>query len=127
MEIVEIKIIKNKLADNRIDSFWYHGEQIAIIEREDGTKLLAEARGEIEMRFEENGTKFKGDNAVIEALNLNWTDDDLNDLSLDDIFIFNNWFVVIELDANGDCGDDLAIGGDYDEIIELLKEVNEEN
>jgi len=122
-----MKILKEKLADNRTDSFWYHGEQIAVIEREDGTKLIAEARGEIEMRFEENGTKFVGDNAVTEALNLDWTDDNLNDLSLDDLFIFNNWFVVIELDVNGDCGDDLAIGDNYDEIIELLKEVNEEN
>jgi hypothetical protein len=122
-----MKILKDKLADKRTDSFWYHGEQIAVIEREDGTKLIAEARGEIEMRFEEDGTKFIGSNAVTEALNLDWTDDNLNDLSLDDLFIFNNWFVVIELDANGDCGDDLAIGDNYDEILELLKEVNEEN
>jgi len=121
-----MKILKDKLADNRIDSFWYHGEQIAVIEREDGTKLIAEARGEIEMRFEEDGTKFVGANAVTEALNLDWTDDNLNDLSLDDLFIFNNWFVVIELDANGDCGDDLAIGDNYDEILELLTEVNNE-
>ena len=121
-----MKILKDKLADNRIDSFWYHREQIAVIEREDGTKLIAEARGEIEMRFEEDGTKFVGANAVTEALNLDWTDDNLNDLSLDDLSIFNNWFVVIELDANGDCGDDLAIGDNYDEILELLTEVNNE-
>ena len=34
-----MKILKEKIADNRIDSFWYHGEQIAVIEKEDGTKL----------------------------------------------------------------------------------------
>jgi len=121
-----MKILKEKIADNRIDSFWYHGEQIAVIEKEDGTKLIAEARGEIEMRFEEGGTKFRGDNAVTEALNLNWTDEELSDLDLDDIFIFNNWFVVVELDKDGNCGDDLAIGGDYDEILEMLKEVHAE-
>ena len=121
-----MKIIKEKIADNRIDSFWYHGEQIAVIEREDGTKLIAEARGEIEMRFEEDGTKFRGDNAVTEALNLGWTDEQLGNLDLDDLFIFNNWFVVIELDKEGNCGDDIAIGGDYDEIIEMLSEINAE-
>ena len=121
-----MKIIKEKIADNRIDSFWYHGEQIAVIEREDGTKLIAEARGEIEMRFEEDVTKFRGDNAVTEALNLGWTDEQLGNLDLDDLFIFNNWFVVIELDKEGNCGDDIAIGGDYDEIIEMLSEINAE-
>ncbi len=119
-----MKILIDKIAENKIDSFWYHGDIIAEIELPDGHKLIAETRGEIEMRFEENGTKFLGDNAVTEAINLDWTDSDLNKLSDDDLSIFNNWFVVVEIDEEGELvSDDLAIAGDYDEAIEMLLEI----
>lgn len=119
-----MKILKDKLSKNRVDSFWYHNEEIAVIERKKGAKLVAETRGEIEMFFEENGTKFKGDNAVIEALNRNFTDKNLNEMLMTDLFIFNNWFVVVEIDCNGNYSDDLAICGNYDEVIKLLKEID---
>jgi hypothetical protein len=119
-----MKILIDKIAENKIDSFWYHGDIIAEIELPDGHKLIAETRGEIEMRFEENGTKFVGDNAVTEALNLDYTDSDLNKLSDDDLSIFNNWFVVVEIDEEGELvSDDLAIADDYDEAIEMLLEI----
>ncbi len=122
-----MKILKEKLADNKIDSFWYYGEEIAVIEREDGTKLIAEARGEISLAFEIDGTFYKGEQAIEEATAMDLVDEDLHKLSEYDLWRMNNWFVVVELDKDGNCGDDLAIGGDYDEILELLKEVNEEN
>jgi hypothetical protein len=119
-----MKIIVDKIGENRLDSFWYHGDIIAEIELPAGHKLIAETRGAIEMRFEENGTKFVGDNAVIEALNLNWTDSELDSLSDDDLWIFNNWFVVVEIDEHGELvSDDLAIAGNYDEAIEYLQEI----
>ena len=119
-----MKIIVDKLADNKIDSFWYHGEIIAEIELPDGHKLIAETRGTIEMRFEENGTKFVGDNAVTEALNLDWTDVELYELFSEDLCFFSNWFVVVEIDAEGELiSDDLGVVDDYNEAIEMLQEI----
>ena len=122
-----MKILIDKIADNKIDSFWYHNEIIAEIELPNGHKLIAETRGAIEMRFEEDGTKFVGDNAVTEALNLDWTDSHLHSLSDDDLWIFNNWFVVVEIDEHGELvSDDLAIADDYNDAIEYLQEVYDE-
>lgn len=119
-----MKIIVDKIADNKIDSFWYHGEIIAEIELPDGHKLIAETRGTIEMRFEENGTKFVGDNAVTEALNLDWTDVELYELFSEDLCFFSNWFVVIEIDAEGELiSDDLGVVDDYNEAINMLQEI----
>jgi hypothetical protein len=119
-----MKILIDKLAENKVDSFWYYGETIAEIELPNGHKLIAETQGAIEMRFEENGTKFVGDNAVTEALNLDWNDSDLHSLNDDDLFIFTNWFVVVEIDEYGELvSDDLAIADDYDDAIEYLQEV----
>lgn len=119
-----MKILIDKLADNKVDSFWYYGETIAEIELPNGHKLIAETQGAIEMRFEENGTKFVGDNAVTEALNLDWSDSDLHSLNDDDLFIFTNWFVVVEIDEHGELvSDDLAIADDYNDAIEYLQEV----
>lgn len=122
-----MKILIDKLADNKLDSFWYYGETIAEIELPNGHKLIAETQGAIEMRFEENGTKFVGDNAVTEALNLDWSDSDLHSLNDDDLFIFTNWFVVVEIDEHGELvSDDLAIADDYNDAIEYLQEVYDE-
>lgn len=119
-----MKILIDKIADNKIDSFWYHGEIIAEIELPDGHKLIAETRGTIEMRFEENGTKFVGDNAVTEAINLDWTDVELYELFSEDLCFFSNWFVVIEIDAEGELiSDDLGVVDDYNEAIEMLQEI----
>lgn len=119
-----MKILIDKLADNKIDSFWYHGDIIAEIELPAGHKLIAETRGAIEMRFEENGTKFVGDNAVTEAINLDWTDVELYKLFSEDLCFFSNWFVVVEIDAEGELiSDDLGVVDDYNEAIEMLQEI----
>ena len=122
-----MNILIDKIADNKVDSFWYHGDIIAEIELPAGHKLIAETRGAIEMRFEENGTKFVGDNAVTEAINLDWTDIELQKLFSEDLCFFSNWFVVVEIDADGELlSDDLGVCGDYDEAIEMLQEVYDE-
>ena len=119
-----VEIITPKISADKQDPFWYHGEDIARIQFPNGTKIYAETRGEIELRLEEGGTKFKGDNAVTEAINLGWNDENLEKISEDDLAIFMNWFVVVMVDIDGETiSDDLAIGDTYDEIIELLKEV----
>lgn len=122
-----MNILIDKIADNKIDAFWYHNDIIAEIELPNGHKLIAETRGEIEMRFEQDGTKFVGSNAVTEALNLDWTDSHLYILFSQDLCFFSNWFVVVEIDENGELvSDDLAMAGDYDEAIEYLQEVYDE-
>ena len=122
-----MNILIDKIADNKVDSFWYHGDIIAEIELPAGHKLIAETRGAIEMRFEQYGTKFVGDNAVTEAINLDWTDVELQKLFSEDLCFFSNWFVVVEIDADGELlSDDLGVCGDYDEAIELLQEVYDE-
>jgi hypothetical protein len=119
-----MKILIDKIADNKVDSFWYHGDIIAEIELPNKHKLIAETRGAIEMRFEENGTKFVGDNAVTEAINLDWTDVELQKLFSEDLCFFSNWFVVVEIDEDGELlSDDLGVCGDYNEAIEMLQEV----
>jgi len=119
-----MKILFEKLSENRVNSFWYHNIMIAEILLPNGHKLVAETTGAIELRFEENGTKFVGDNAVVEAHNLGLDDSFITDHVEDDLMIFMNWFVVVELDSTGAlCSDDLALVDDYDEAIEMLQEV----
>ena len=119
-----MKILFEKLSENRVNSFWYHNIMIAEILLPNGHKLVAETTGAIELRFEENGTKFVGDNAVVEAHNLGLDDSFITDHVEDDLMIFMNWFVVVELDSTGAlCSDDLALADDYDEVIEMLQEV----
>jgi hypothetical protein len=123
------EILTEKISEERKDPFWYRGKEIARIQFPNGTKLYAEAQGEIRIQFEEGGVHWKGQKAVEEAFDRGFTDDDLAALYDDDLIDMSNWFVIIKVDINGEVvGDDLAIGDDYDHAIELLKEcAKEEN
>lgn len=124
---LRVEPLTEKISDNKIDSFWYHGDEIARVQLPDGTKYYAESRGEIAVAFEEDGTYYKGQQAVEMANKLGLTDEKLGELFDQDLVRNNNWFVVVEVDINGNTiSDDLAIGGDYDEIIDLLVEVAKE-
>ena len=114
--------------DNREDSFWYHGQDIARVQFPNGRKVYAESRGEIRIQFEEDGTFYKGAQAVEMARDLNLFDSDLNKIGLEfDGWDMNNWFAIIEVDADGErVGDDLAIVGSYDEAIETLVKLSAE-
>lgn len=114
--------------DNREDSFWYFGQDIARVQFPNGSKVYAESRGEIRVQFEEGCTFYKGEQAVEMARELNLTDSDLNKIGLDfDGWDMNNWFAIIEVDINGErVGDDLAIVGTYEEAIENLVKVSAE-
>jgi hypothetical protein len=119
-----MKILFEKLSDKKVNSFWYHTIMIAEFLLPNGHRLVAETCGAIELRFEENGTKFVGDNAVVEANNLGLDDSFITDHVEDDLIIFMNWFVIVELDSTGAlCSDDLALADDYDDAIEMLQEV----
>ena len=124
MQDFKVEILKEKFSEDKNDPLWYYGEDIARIQFMNGKKLYAESRGELQVQFEENGTRFKGDNVVTEACNLNLTDKDIELLSQNDLVIFSNWFAIIMVDINGECcSDDLGIAGSYDEAIEMLKEI----
>jgi hypothetical protein len=118
-----MEIITNKIAENKVDSFWYDGT-IAVKERPDGSKLYARATGEIRVCFEEDADQsFKDSEAVQEATRRGLVDDDLIAIGEFDGFGNNNWFVVEEVDADGNYVDDLSIQDDYDSIINALKEL----
>lgn len=124
MEKPKITIITPKLSKNRKDSFWYKGDgQIATIEL-NGRILSVEPRGEIRVQFKEDGDMFRDEQAVTEAIKRGYGDKRLAKIHDFDGFANNNWFVIIELDKDGnDVSDDLEIGYDYDEMIELAKEM----
>tara|TARA_R110000772_G_scaffold6250_5_gene21944 strand:- start:3310 stop:3708 length:399 start_codon:yes stop_codon:yes gene_type:complete len=112
---------------NREDSFWYHSNDIAKVMFPNGKCLYAETRGEIRVLFEEDGTWLKGINAVEHALDNNLIDTDLDKLSEHDGWGMNNWFAILMTDINGETiSDDLGICHTYDEAIEMLKSVGEE-
>jgi hypothetical protein len=109
------------------DAFWYYGEDIAKIHFPNGKSLYAMTSGEIRIQFKEDGTFYKGDQALEQAFELGLDDEGLNKLSEFDGWDMNNWFVIREYDINGDMiGDDLAICHDYDVAITLLEELAEE-
>jgi hypothetical protein len=124
---LRVEVLTEKISDEKVDSFWYHNDEIALVQLPSGTKLYAESRGEIAVAFEENGTYYKGGQAVEKAVELEYNDTDLTNLMINDLCRNNNWFVVVKVDINGETiSDDLAIGGDYEEIINLLVEVAKE-
>ena len=124
---MKLEIITEK-EQNREDAFWYRGDDLARVQFPNGKKLYAYAMGEIRIQFEEDGTFYKGDQAVDMARELDLTDADLNKIGIEfDGWDMNNWFVVREHDIEGRIvGDDLAICHDYDTAINLLEAVAEE-
>ena len=118
----KVEILTEK-EENREDSFWYYDQEIARVQFPNGKKLYVESRGGIRIKFEEEGTFYKGDQAVDMARELDLTDDKLNALSDKfDAWDMNNWFAIVEVNTLGDTiTDDLALAGDYDEAIEMLK------
>ena len=124
---MEVKIIEEKLDIARADSFWYYGENIAEITLDDGISFVAMASGSIEMFFDEDGSVYKGANAVQEALNRDLTDDDLSALGIQDRILLGNWFNIVQFDDKNEAIDgDFAICHDYDEAIQMLKDVAKE-
>lgn len=124
---IKVEILVEKMSESLNEPFWYYGEDIARVQFPNGKKLYAESRGELQVRFEENGTRFIGDNAVTEAINLGLTDKDILDLYENDLVILNNWFEIVLVDIEGNLiGDESGMATTYDEAIELLKEIGKE-
>ena len=122
MDKVKVTKFINKISDDRNDSFWYFGDQIATLEYQ-GKKLSVEARGEIRVQFEKNGDHFKNDRAVEEAINMSFTDKQLAKLNNIDGWHNNNWFAITEIDSEGNIGDDIDIAHTYDEAMNVAQEI----
>ena len=124
-----MRILTEKLGEDRLDSFWYHNEGlIAEFETDKGSIELS-ASGEIEvyLPIEKNSDiedLFKGDNAVEQALRLDFTDTDLKHLYENDKFGLNNWLSI----ENSECYDNPELTleivcSTYDEGIQKLEEL----
>jgi hypothetical protein len=116
---MKVKIIQPSLGTNQQDSFWYNG-QIAIIKTDHGTYSL-EACGDIKVVFDDE-TYYQNHNAVKEALDRNYTDENLNE---NVEFDTNNWFEVVLIADDKNIGAFSTVGDiayTYDDGIEILKE-----
>jgi len=123
---LSVTITEEKVSEDCQDSFWYDGD-VAHVNLLSGNKLYLEATGEIKLAFEVDGAFYKGKKAVDIARDKGLNDEGLNNLSIQDLFVNNNWFVVIKVDGHGDViSDDLTIVHSYDEGIKQLLELAHE-
>jgi len=121
-----VTTVKQKLSEDRQDSFWYDGD-VAYINLLSGNKLYLEATGEIRLAFGIDENYLKGVEAVEKALDDGLNDEGLNELGIQDLFGNNNWFVVIKVNGHGDViSDDLTVVHSYDDGIKQLKQLAEE-
>jgi hypothetical protein len=121
-EELEIEIITPKISDDKQDSFWYFGEIIAILRKQD-IEIEIAASGQIAVNFKSD--VYYNEEAVEFANNNSLTDKDLEKIRNTIGFINNNWF---EFRINGEYTDDF--GGDvayeYDEAINAAKAMLDE-
>ena len=118
-----------RISDNKLSSFWYYDETVATYET-DTRWLVCESKGEIEVylpRSLDDDTEelFKGDNAVIQAEILEYDDEDIALLLIEDKFRLNNWFgfVYEEGEVSTDFDD---VAADYDEALVMSQDyINE--
>jgi len=121
---MKVEYITKKISENRQDSFWYWGEDIAFVDLDNGNRLLVGTSGD--MKYIEKGVKYKNKDAVNLLMSNEYQ---YNDLDLDDLYMSgdipnNNHFTVVEMDENKNIiGDCLGVSDNYDETIEMLKEL----
>lgn len=121
---MKVEILSEKLSEDRNESFWYYGKEIARVQFPNGKKLYVESSGALELLV--NNTRFVGENAVTEALNTNLTDKDIEEMTNDDSFSLMNWLSIVLVDENGETIDELSIEDDYDSALKTLEETKEE-
>jgi hypothetical protein len=121
---MNLEIITPKL-EYREDAMFYYGKEIAKVQLPNGKKLYLESRGELEI-FLSNGN-VKGSNALDWLLENNYNDENLNEIYVDDRVIMSNWFVIVEVDVNGETiSDDLGLSDTYTEALDVLSNVYED-
>jgi hypothetical protein len=125
-----VKIAEYSQGEERQDSLWYYGKQIATVRKGDKT-FIVESTGEQRIYVDKSGLgdfedcgRYDNEFATKKCKNAGLFDDDLN--NSDKVhFEMNSWFAIRELDAEGNATDDVAICDSYDEAIALAeKEMN---
>lgn len=130
IDSMKVEYITKKLSDNRQDSFWYWGREIAKVKLENNHTLLLGVSGDV--KYLEKGDKYKNKEAIdlLMSDEYSYDDRDLDDLLISGDVSESNHFTIVELDElNKVVGDCLGVCHDYDEAIEMLKElafINEE-
>lgn len=122
--LMEVEIITQKLSDKREDSFWYWDKDIAKIQLENNHNLLLSVSGNV--KYLEHDKKYKNKEAIDLFLSeeYNYDDRDLDDLIISGDIPESNHFTIIELnESNKVVGDCLGICHEYEEAIEMLKEL----
>jgi hypothetical protein len=121
-----IDIHTNKLAFNRVQSFWYRDQTIAQVTLKDGRTLYACATGHIRVMFEEDGEYYENQKAIEHALIQELTDQDLDKLNDHDGFGNGNWFAIStddELDMEKEYWIYDIVLDTWNECIEKLTEL----
>lgn len=127
---MKVEIITPKISNKRQDSFWYWGKEIAKVKLENNHSLLLDVSGDIQ--YLERGDKYNNNEAVdlLSSDEYGYDDRDLDDLLISGDISESNHFTIIELnDSDKVVGDCLGVCHEYDEAIEMLKElsfINEE-
>ena len=122
---MEVEIITPKISNKREDSFWYWGKEIARIKLENNHTLLMDVSGDV--KYLERGNKYKNKEAIdlLMSDEYNYDDRDLEDLFISGDISESNHFIIVELnESNKVVGDCLAVCHEYDEGIEMLRELS---
>tara|TARA_R110002153_G_scaffold56145_2_gene155267 strand:+ start:1126 stop:1539 length:414 start_codon:yes stop_codon:yes gene_type:complete len=122
--LMEIEIITPKISNKREDSFWYWGEEIAKVKLENNHILLLDVSGDVKYLDGKNKHKNKEAVDLLMSDEYNYEDKDLDDLLMSGDISESNHFTIVELDeSNNVVGDCLGVCHEYDEAIEMLKEL----
>lgn len=115
-----MEIIFDKLDDKMQSSFWYQGERDIAIFSKYNNKLILSACGEIRVKLKGKDFYRKNQNAVVEALKLGFTDDNLGKSEFDE----SNWFDFVYKKGNNSY---IEIDGDecfsFDEAMKAGHEI----
>jgi hypothetical protein len=122
---MKVEIITPKISNKRQDSFWYWGKEIAKVKLENNHILLLDVSGDV--KYLEKGDKYKNNEAVdlLMSDEYGYDDRDLDDLFISGDISETNHFIIVELnELDKVVGDCLGVCHDYDEGIEMLKELS---
>ncbi len=123
LEKQEIRILKPKISEEKIDSFFYCGS-IAHGIRSDGTVLLLAVHGDIRIKINDEDYDNETKGKAIDKYDL--TDRKMEELEKEAILIWdnNNWFEIIWTKDGMDHWESVsgAVRYDYDSAIQLFED-----
>lgn len=101
----------------KVNSFWFDG-QVAIVS--DGSKSISiEAVGAKRVTFNDGEDQFEGQEAVNEAIDRNYSDKKISNVTGEDGFSESNWFQFYDMDKDEVIEDITSIH--YNEAVKIAK------